>query len=79
MFLLPAEYQIGYNKILTNNLKRIFEVTLNHFYNKYGQEDKVEIEENKETMKKQWHPREAFQVLKQQISDGHCIHHFIKK
>ena len=64
MSLLPTEYQLGYNKILIRDPNRIFEDTLNYFYNEYGQEDEVEIKQNKEKMRKQWHPRYGFQVLK---------------
>ena len=52
MSLLPNEYQLGYNEILTRDSNRIFGETLNYFYTKCGQEDKVEIKENKEQMKK---------------------------
>ena len=48
MSLLLTEYQLGYNKILICNPNRIFEDTLNYFYNEYGQEDEVEIKQNKE-------------------------------
>ena len=48
MSLLPTEYQLGYNKILIRDPNRIFEDTLNYFYNEYGQEDEVEIKQNKE-------------------------------
>ena len=55
--LLPIEHQLGYQEILTRNPNRRFEVTFNHFYNDFGQEDEVEMEDNKEEMRKTWHPR----------------------
>ena len=63
--LIPSEYQQGYNEMLTRDPNLIFGETLNYFYTEYGQEDKVEIEENKEAIKKHWHPRNGFQFLKQ--------------
>ena len=70
MCLLPIKYQQGYNEILTRDPNCIFGEMLNYFYTEYGQEDEVEIEENKEQMKKPWHPRDGFQLLKQQVLDG---------
>lgn len=32
--------------------------------------DEIEIEDNKEKMKQIWHPKDGFQVLKQDIADG---------
>ena len=60
----------GYNEVLVRDPNRIFGETLNYFYTEYGQEDEMEIEENKDTMKQQWHPRDGFQLLKQRIMDG---------
>ena len=51
--LIPSEYVAGYNKVLVRDPNRIFGDTLNYFYTEYGQEDEMEIEENKDTMMKQ--------------------------
>ena len=64
---------------MTHDPSRRFKVTFNHFYNEFGQTDEVEIEDNKENMKKPWHPREGFQVLKQQIQDGMTYASFASK
>ena len=58
--LIPSEYQQGYNKMLTRDPNRIFGETLNYFYTEYRQEEELEMEENKEAMKKPWHPRDGF-------------------
>ena len=67
--LIPNEYVAGYNEVLVRDPNRVFGDTLNYFYTEYGQEDEIEIEENKEAMKAPWHPREGFQILKQRITD----------
>ena len=68
--LIPSEYVAGYNEVLVRDPNRIFGETLNYFYTEYGQEDELEIEENKDQMKVPWHPRDGFQLLKQRITDG---------
>ena len=50
-----------------------------YFYDKYGQEDEIEIENNKDKMKAEWHPREGFEVLKQRIKDGMMYAAFANK
>ena len=77
--ILPVPHQLGYQAILTRDPNKKFEATFNHFFNEFGQEDEVEIEDNKETMKKAWHPREGFQILKQRIQDGMTYASFASK
>ena len=68
--LIPNEHSLGYSEILTRDPNRKFVTTSVYFYSEFGQEDKVEIEENKDEMKAPWHPKEGFQVLRQRITDG---------
>ena len=77
--ILPVAHQLGYKTILTRDPNRRFERTFNYFFNEFGQEDEVEIEDNKEITKKAWHPREGFQILKQQIQDGMTYASFASK
>ena len=65
MSMLLNEYQLGYTKILTREHNHIFKIIFNYFYNKFGQEDGIEIEQNKEGTKETWHTRERSQILKQ--------------
>ena len=67
---LPSEHQRGYREVMIRDPNRRFEATFLHFYTESGQEDEVEIEENKENMKKEWSTRDGFQMLKTRIMDG---------
>ena len=68
--LMPAAQRQGYKDILIGDPNRRFEDTFAYFYDNYGQEDEIEIENNKDKMKAEWHPRDGFEVLKQRIKDG---------
>ena len=68
--LVPAAQRQGYKDILIGDPNRRFEDTFAYFYDNYGQEDEIEIENNKDKMKADWHPRDGFEVLKQRIKDG---------
>ena len=39
--MLPLEHQLEYAEIMTRDPNRRFEVTYNHYYNVFGQEDEV--------------------------------------
>ena len=60
----PIEHRQGYRGILISDPNRRFEETGMYFYSEFGQEDEIEINENKDQMKKNWHPKDGFQVLK---------------
>ena len=68
--LMPAAQRQGYKDILIGDPNRRFEDTFAYFYDNYGQEDEIKIENNKGKMKAEWHPRDGFEVLKQRIKDG---------
>ena len=70
MTILPREHQLGYQAILTRNPNRPFKDTFDYFFNEFATQDEVEIEDNKDEMKKPWKISEGFQVLKQRIQDG---------
>ena len=68
--LLPCHHQLGYQAILACNPNRPFKETFDYFFAEFGMQDEVEIEDNKDEMKKAWSPNKGFQVLKQRIQDG---------
>ena len=68
-----------YKDILVGDPNRRFEDTFGYFYDNYGQEDEIEIENNKDKMKAEWHPRDGFEVLKQRIKDGMMYASFANK
>ena len=68
--LLPNKYQLGYSKILTHKPNRILKPPSITSITNTGKEMKLRSNKNKEGMKKPWHPREGFQILKQYIQDG---------
>ena len=45
--LVPATQRQGYKNILTGDPNRRFETTFAYFYDNYGQEDEIEIANNK--------------------------------
>ena len=77
--LVPAAQRQGYKDILVGDPNRRFETTFAYFYDNYGQEDEIEIENNKDKMKADWHPRDGFEVLKQRIKDGMMYAAFANK
>ena len=76
---MPAAQRQGYKDILVGDPNRRFETTFAYFYDNYGQEDEIEIENNKDKMKAEWHPRSGFEVLKQRIKDGMMYAAFTNK
>ena len=68
--LVPAAQRQVYKDILVGDTNHRFETTFAYFYDNYGQEDEIEIENNKDKMKAEWHPRDSFEVLKQRIKGG---------
>ena len=54
---VPAAQRQGYKDVLVGDPNRRFETTFAYFYDNYGQEDEIEIENNKDKMKAEWHPR----------------------
>ena len=77
--LVPAAQRQGYKDILVGDPNRRFETTFAYFYDNYDQEDEIEIENNKDKMKAEWHPRDGYKVLKQQIKDGMMYAAFANK
>ena len=77
--LMPAAQRQGYKDILVGDPNRRFETTFAYFYDNYVQEDEIEIENNKDKMKAEWHPRDGFEVLKQRIKDGMMYAAFANK
>ena len=77
--LLPGPHKRGYATIMTRNPNQRFEGTFNHFFNEFGLEDELEIEDNRDIMKGKWHPSEGFQILKQRIQDGMTYAAFASK
>ena len=49
------------------------------FYNEFGNEDKIELEENKDKMKVNWYSKDWFQLLKQRIMNGMMYNAFAGK
>ena len=68
--LVPVAQRQGYKDILVGCPNRRFETTFAYFYDNYGREDEIEIENNKDKMKAELHPRDSFEVSKQRIKDG---------
>ena len=68
--LVPAAQRQEYRDILVRDPNCRFETTFAYFYDNYEEDDEIEIENNKDKMKAEWHPRDGFEVLKQRIKDG---------
>ena len=68
--LMPVTQHQGYKDILVRDPKRRFEATFAYFCGEFVQEIEIEIENNKDKMKAEWHPRDGFEALKQRIKDG---------
>ena len=49
--IMPVAQRQGYKDILVGDPNRRFETTFAYFYDNYGQEDEIEIENNKHKMK----------------------------
>ena len=58
--LMPIAQRHGYKDILIGDPNQRFETTFAYFYDDCGQEDEIEIQNNKDKMKAEWHPRDGF-------------------
>ena len=58
--LMPAAQRQGYKDILVGDPNRRSKTTFAYFCNNYEQENEIEIENNKDKMKAEWHPRDGF-------------------
>ena len=76
---MPSAQRQGYKEILVGDPNHRFEATFAYFYDEFGQEDEIEIENNKDKVKAEWHPRDRFEVLKQRIKDGMMYASFANK
>ena len=77
--MLPSAHQLRYAEVMTRKPNPRFKDTFAHFYTEFDQKGGVEVETNKEDMKKAWHPSKWFQVPKQRIQDGCTYAAFISK
>ena len=68
--LVPQEHRTTYKVTLSSNPNKRFGDTFQLFYEQFGIEDEMEIETNKEEMKRPWSLAEGFEALKTRFNDG---------